>query len=59
MCLCQITLVNMLGETTVIDQMVCEEYNKKINVRHLKPGVYTVKVQNKGVIVTGKLIISR
>ncbi|MBK7968703.1 MAG: T9SS type A sorting domain-containing protein [Bacteroidetes bacterium] len=32
---------------------------KKINVRHLKPGVYTVKVQNKGFIETGKLIISR
>jgi hypothetical protein len=57
--LCRIAIVNMLGKETVIEQMACEEQSKKVNVRMLKPGVYTVRVQNNSLIKTSKLIISR
>lgn len=57
--LCRIAIVNMLGEKTVIEQMACEEQTKKINVRMLKPGIYTVKVYNNELTKTTKLVISR
>jgi hypothetical protein len=57
--LCLITITNMLGQKAMIDEMACLQHNKKIDVRSLGVGVYTVKVQNNNMSKTAKLVISR
>ncbi len=57
--ICQISIVNMLGEQTIAEQIVCNVKNKRIDVSVLKPGIYTVKIYNNEIIKTTKLVINR
>jgi hypothetical protein len=57
--LCYISILNLLGENTIVEQMSCDEKGKRINISNLVPGVYTVRVLNNKLIKTVKLVINR
>jgi len=57
--LCHITIINMVSEKAIEEQMACEQQSKKLDVSKLAPGVYTVKVYNDSFAKAAKLVISR
>lgn len=56
--LCDILIVNILGEVIISKQMACEQRSKKVNLHSIPPGIYTVKVQNGSFVRNSKLVIS-
>jgi len=57
--LCQIAIINMLNQKVIIEQMLCEQKSKQIDVSKLTAGVYAVKVYNSAISKAARLIISR
>ncbi len=57
---CKVEFINAFGQTSLMEEMNCNETLKSINVSHLQQGIYTIKVYiNNQISLINKVAIIR